>query len=378
MADARTIELGRRVTSGKECYPCIITTGDILRQVEQPDFDPKHSAFFMPTAFGPCRFGQYNKFQRLVLDDMGLHDVPIVTFDQDQDYQQDAKMLGTSFRKLAWSGIVFIDTMQKLLRQTRPYETRKGETDRVYNESLQLLCDHVTSGGTPAQVARQVRDRFAAIAADFSHPRPRIGIVGEIFVRQNQFTNNFIIRKIEQLGGEAFLPPFEEWVNYIAWSRKEDGWVDRNLKRVFEEFLVDIFQKRERSKVLSPFAGSVRDFFVEVPSSEVIAQGRAYLHETIRGEPILSMGRAVEYAHNDCVGLVNLLPFNCMPGTIVNALLTKFSADYDIPILKVAYDGMEQASEMLRLEAFMHQCRQKSDARRLRPAAPPHRAPARV
>ncbi len=378
MADARTIELGRRVTSGKECYPCIITTGDILRQVERPDFDPKHSAFFMPTAFGPCRFGQYNKFQRLVLDDMGLTDVPIVTFDQDQDYQQDLRMLGTKFRKLAWSGIVFVDTMQKLLRQTRPYETSKGETDRVYNESLQLLCDHVASGGQPAQIARQVRSRFAAIPADYSHPRPRIGLVGEIFVRQNQFTNNFIIRKIEQLGGEAFLPPFEEWVNYIAWSRLEDGRVDRNLKRVFEEFLVDIFQKRERRKVLAPFAGSVRDFFVEIPSSEVIAMGRAYLHETIRGEPILSMGRAVEYAHHDCVGLVNLLPFNCMPGTIVNALLTKFSADHDLPILKVAYDGLEQASEMLRLEAFMHQCRQKADARRLRAAASPHRAPARV
>jgi len=56
---------------------------------------------------------------------------------------------------------------------------------------------------------------------------------------------------------------------------------------------------------------------------------------------------------------MNLHPFNCMPGTIVNALLTKFSKDHDMPVLKVAYDGLEQATEMIRLEAFMYQCRER-------------------
>jgi predicted CoA-substrate-specific enzyme activase len=364
MADQRTIELGRKVTSGKECYPCIITTGDILRQVEQPDFDPQRAAFFMPTAFGPCRFGQYNKFQRMVLDDMGLAGVPIVTFDQDKDYQQDAKMLGPKFHKLAWSGVIFVDTMQKLLRQTRPYEVVKGETDRIYQESLDQFCRHIESGGQPAGLGAEVRRRFEAIRVDRSERRPRIGLVGEVFVRSNEFTNNFIVRKIEQLGGEACLPPFEEWVNYIAWSRQQDGWSNRNLKRIFEEFLVGIFQKKEKQRVLAPFAGSVRDFFVEAPSSEVIALGRRYLHESVRGEPILSMGRVVEYARHGFDGVVNLLPFNCMPGTMVNAFLTKFQNDFDMPVLKVAYDGLEQATEMIRLEAFMHQCRQKADIRR--------------
>jgi predicted CoA-substrate-specific enzyme activase len=366
MADARTIELGRKVTSGKECYPCIITTGDILRQVEQSDFDPDRAAFFMPTAFGPCRFGQYNKFQRMVLDDMGLSRVPIVTFDQDRDYQQDTRMLGPRFRRLAWSGIVFVDTMQKLVRELRPYEVVPGQTDRVYAECLDLLCRHIERGGEPAEVAREVRRRFDAVAVDRSEPKPLIGVVGEVFVRSNAFTNNFIVRKIEQLGGEVCLPPFEEWVNYIAWSRKEDGWMKRNLKRVFTEFLVEVVQRRERQRVLAPFAGSIRHFFCEAPSRDVIALGRRYIHETIRGEPILSMGRSVEYATHGFDGVVNLHPFNCMPGTIVNGLLTKFQADFDMPVLKVAYDGLEQSTEMIRLEAFMHQCRQKSQQRRAR------------
>jgi len=81
------------------------------------------------------------------------------------------------------------------------------------------------------------------------------------------------------------------------------------------------------------------------------------------------MGRCVEYVHDGCDGVVNLHPFNCMPGTIVNALLTKFQKDFDLPVLKVAYDGLEQATEMVRLEAFMHQCRERMEARLRRAAA---------
>ena len=369
MADQRTVELGRKVTSGKECYPCIITTGDILRMVNDPEFDAERAAFFMPTAFGPCRFGQYNKFQRMVLDDLGLEHVPIITFDQDVGYVQDARLFGPNFQRTAFAGIVFVDTMQKLLRETRPYEAAPGETDRVYQEWLHKLCRHLEQGGMPHDLSLPVRRAFEAIATDRSGPRPLIGVVGEVFVRSNEFTNNFLVRKIEQLGGEACLPPFEEWLNYIAWSRQEDSKIKGSFKRMIEEWLVGFVQKREKNRVMRPFAGSVRRLFYEAPSSEVIALGRQYLHEALRGEPILSMGRSVEYAHGRFDGVVNLHPFNCMPGTIVNALLTKFQADFDMPVLKVAYDGQQQSTEMIRLEAFMHQCRQKADARRAAEAA---------
>jgi predicted nucleotide-binding protein (sugar kinase/HSP70/actin superfamily) len=71
----------------------------------------------------------------------------------------------------------------------------------------------------------------------------------------------------------------------------------------------------------------------------------------------------MEYVHANCDGIVNLHPFNCMPGAIVNAILTKFQKDYDIPVLKVAYDGQEQSNELIRIEAFVHQCRERMESR---------------
>ena len=39
-SDDETLELGRRLTSGKECYPLILTTGDLAKLVQRPDFEP--------------------------------------------------------------------------------------------------------------------------------------------------------------------------------------------------------------------------------------------------------------------------------------------------------------------------------------------------
>jgi len=363
ISDEESVAWGRKFTTGKECYPCIITTGDMLRQIHSGDFDADRSAFFMPTAYGPCRFGQYNKFQRMVLDDLGLEHVPLVLLDQDKEYQGDVKNLGPDFRKLAWSGIVFVDLMQKLLRETRPYEVNPGETDAVYERCLRRCEQVIESRGDLKVLGREVRAAFEAVPVDRTRPRPKIGLVGEVCVRSNQFTNNFIARKIERLGGEVVLPPFEEWVNYIGWSRVADAKRDRQHRRLFIERITNFFQRREKQRVLEPFRGSIRQFFEEPPSDEVIRRGMRYLHHDVRGEPILSMGRCTEYVEEGCDGIVNLIPFNCMPGTIVNALLTKFQKDWDMPVLKVAYDGLEQATEMVRLEAFMHQCRERFETR---------------
>ena len=75
-SDEETLYWGRKLTSGKECYPCIVTTGDMVKLVKDPRFDHERAAFFMPSGNGPCRFGQYHRFHRIVLDDLGFEHVP--------------------------------------------------------------------------------------------------------------------------------------------------------------------------------------------------------------------------------------------------------------------------------------------------------------
>jgi hypothetical protein len=60
MADEAALLQGRAYTTGKECLPCAITAGDMLKVLGAPAVDREKVAFFMPGAAGPCRFGMYN------------------------------------------------------------------------------------------------------------------------------------------------------------------------------------------------------------------------------------------------------------------------------------------------------------------------------
>lgn len=364
MANKQSIDIGRKFTSGKECYPAILTTGDIVKKAMSPDFAPDTSAFFMATASGPCRFGQYNKFHRMVLDELGFPHVPIYTMDQGENYGEDTKSLGTHFRKLAWNGIMYIDLLQKLQRETRPYEVHKGETDTLYETFVKKAEIAIENQQSLVKFAREANIAFAKVSMDRSTPRPLIGIIGETYVRCNEFANNFLAKNIERLGGEVFIPPFSEWINYIAHCRRESCLFEKDYKGLFGEIISDIVQRYDAHKLTKMFKGRIRHFLKDASIKELIKKGKPYIDDSYKGDPVLSMGKAVEYVEEGFDGIVNIIPFHCMPGTVVNGVLERFQKDfYGMPCLKLSFDGQEQTNEETRLEAFMHQAYQRMEGR---------------
>jgi len=82
-----SFEIGRRLTSGAECLPTVTTIGAMVAKLREIDADPKEHAFFMATAAGPCRFGQYALKHRLILNSLGYQDVPIMSPSATNSYQ---------------------------------------------------------------------------------------------------------------------------------------------------------------------------------------------------------------------------------------------------------------------------------------------------
>ena len=83
---------------------------------------------------------------------------------------------------------------------------------------------------------------------------------------------------------------------------------------------------------------------------------KRYIPLDYEGEAILTVGKAMEMAQNGACGIVNAMPFNCMPGTVVSSLSDTISADLgDIPWLNISYEGLRDSGEDTRLEAFADQ-----------------------
>src|SRR3972149_4194444 len=101
-----------------------------------------------------------------------------------------------------------------------------------------------------------------------------------------------LARSIERLGGEAFIPPFSEWINYIAHCRRESCLFEKDYKGFFGEFISDIVQRYDAYKLTQVFKGSVRHFLKDASIKELIKKGKPYIDDSYKGDPVLSMGKA--------------------------------------------------------------------------------------
>lgn len=353
-SDKEAIDLGRRYVSGKECYPCAVTTGDMLKKVFSSDFVPERSAFFMPSGSGPCRFGQYNIFHRMVLDDLGLKDVPIYSPNQDRTFYKDLGIVGKDFSTHAWRGIIACEILMKCLHETRPYEIEKGVTEDLYNKYLSLLYSSLRGeDGNLEGIMKRMREDFEQIPKH-KEKRPLIGVVGEIFVRSHRFSNEDLIKKIESLGGEVWLAPVEEWIYYVNLMGLRKALIKRDRSAIIEFLLKKFFQKRIEHR----YSGYFRDFLrtLEEPDTkDILKKASPYLHDSFEGEAILSIGKALDLIENGASGIINAMPFGCMPGTVVTTLMRGISRDFGIPCMSIAYDGTESPTTEIQLEAFMTQ-----------------------
>jgi predicted CoA-substrate-specific enzyme activase len=365
-SNQESIYWGRKYTSGKECYPCILTVGDMIRIVKSPDFNRDKTAFFMPSGNGPCRFGQYHRLQRLILDDLGYPDVPIYSPTQDEHLYRDLHMLGKNFTRLTWQGMVAIDMLDKKRRETRPYEATPGEADQVFDTYLQKAYaavrdsqdDPKRSMAGLARALHDARDQFERIDLVNPGSKPRIGIVGEIYVRTNEFSNENVVRELEKVGAEVWMPPVAEWFLYLNLTAKRYSWHNMRYGAFGKTAITDFVQKRDEHKLTHVFDGHLVNH-PEPSIEETLVAAKPYLDESFEGEAVLSVGKCDDYIKKGASGLVNIMPFTCMPGTIVGAIMKRYREEHEnIPFLNMAYDGQEETSTLTRLEAFMHQTRQ--------------------
>ncbi|GAB4485696.1 MAG: acyl-CoA dehydratase activase [Thermodesulfovibrionales bacterium] len=352
-----SVDLGRRFVSGKECYPCAVTTGDMVAKTMQPDFDASRSAFFMPSGTGPCRFGQYNVFHRMVISELGLENVPVFSPNQNERFYKELGLVGRDFVLCSWKGIVAIELLKKCLHETRPYELKRGASDELYAHYLDCVQKALASGnGSLDRLLRDARADFGSIPRR-SEERPLIGIIGEIFVRSNRFSNEDLVRKIEELGAEACLAPVEEWLYYINLMGLRRTLIKKDWSGMISLLVTRFVKKRIEHGYSRHFRGFLKTLH-EPDTRSLLRKAEPYLHPSFEGEAVLSIGKSIDLIGKGAAGIVNAMPFGCMPGTIVTGLLRGVKRDHDIPCLSIPYDGTESLTATIQLEAFMDQARE--------------------
>jgi predicted nucleotide-binding protein (sugar kinase/HSP70/actin superfamily) len=363
MADEQALMKGRAYTTGKECLPCAITSGEMLKVLDREGVKPETVAFFMPAASGPCRFGLYHCMHDLVLKYAGLDEAIVIAPNQDSNfYSELVSSFGnssvTSFMKGIWTAVVGIDLLQKLILRIRPFAEEPKQAQQVYEECLKRWVEQVEKRSRLSDKVRlfgQFAEEFAKVRMNHNVRKPRIGIVGEIYVRNHRFANLDIISRLEELGAACDLASLAEWIYYTNFTRSKMARRRGQLKNLFTNAIQDFFQHRIERTLAQPLEKRFGRL-AEQPVEHVIELAKPYLDEEFEGEAILSIGKMVEYHKDGFGGVVNVMPFTCMPSTIVSTQTRRLSSDCgEMPILNLSFDGQDDVTLTTRLEAFVEQ-----------------------
>jgi hypothetical protein len=151
-------------------------------------------------------------------------------------------------------------------------------------------------------------------------------------------------------------PPFSEWILYVGFVNAMRAARGGDYAGRFKHAATAWFQARDLRWLGGPWQGFFPGGAVEPPVKGLIDLGEKFLHRSFQGEAILSLGKGLEFFHHRAGGLVNIMPFTCMPGMVVGGLTQNFrDAAGGMPSLNLSYDGQSQTNTQARLEAFMYQ-----------------------
>jgi predicted nucleotide-binding protein (sugar kinase/HSP70/actin superfamily) len=383
------LSLGREFTSGKECFPCQVTLGDILHHLQKEKerlgsaFSPEQYVYFLPDADGPCRFGMYNKLQRLVLDRFEeFKDVPIVYVSTENAYATNGIIppeRAPIFRRLAYVAVIIADVLDRTVWRVRPYELRPGMTDSFMEKALQAMASRIEEIGASLEFEklRRLLEDIVATARTFVDPhqpaRPRIGIVGEIYLRTHPDSNQNIVRQLEEFGGEVVDASLGEWINFVSFERARKlhrrmkvAWKEgdhKALRQATRQWLgMEIEKLYQAWRQRQVYSSACKH--LDIQPDHTIGQIERRLDANrlftfaIGTEAALSIGGALEYAHHGFDGIVNVFPFTCMPSTICSAILKPLLHQMKIPYLDAPYDGSIQPNREVALRTFLYQAKQ--------------------
>lgn len=351
-SDSRTLELGSKYLNGDECLPERITLGNFLKIIEDPGFVPAETAFLLPTAGGPCRFGQYQSILKKVLREKGYSDALVASPTSSDGYEGFGES-AREFIRTSWHAVLASDILRKLHLKFRPYVIQKELANEVFHESLDelsriLAMKHIQAKKRLLLIRRTLRtasQRFHRLPGNFTRTRPLIGIVGEIFCRLNEYSNEYLINKIEEFGGEVWISDIAEWLWYTNDEQR------LRLIRAGKKFSLDMLaarikfavQHHDEKYLLKLLQREFTGYEEPRHIHDVLNYSRPYLpQEGALGEMVLNVGKSIYLHHKGADGVIDISPFTCMNGIVCETVYPQVSKDFDnFPIRIFYFDGSQ-------------------------------------
>jgi len=309
----RAIEEGAKLSPELFCFPLKVNIGNYLTAIKKG----ADTIFMWENIGGSCRLRYYWQIQEKILREAG-YNVTVLNLNAKNLFpriNEIRKKNNISIWQTVNSFLFFlkemrfIEKLEEKATYLRPREIKKGETDQILIQTIEKM-DKIKNSGQLNNFKKEVWEKISKIEINKNAEVLKIGLVGEIYTVIDGAINLDLEKRLGQMGVEVY----RQMNLFYHLKKTVMPWIDWKIQKKIMPYL----------------------------ESTVGGHGRDAIYELLH------------YSKEGFDGVIQLLPFGCMPETTVRPILQKISQEKKIPFISFSLD--EQTGEVgitTRIEAFV-------------------------
>lgn len=341
----KIIEEGLKYVHNDTCYPALLVIGQLIDAVKNSGYDSHKVALLITQTGGGCRASNYIHLLRKALERANMAYIPVVSVNLSGLEKNPGFSLSISFVRKAIYAMMYGDILLNLSNQVRPYETNCGETNKVVEKwETKIVNDFICGNGMSRG---QMRNKFKEICCDFARipinyvNKPKVGIVGEIYIKFSSLGNNNLETFLLNEGIEPVVPGLTDFIIFKIFNRISDielyggSFVKKIVCKIFMKYI------QECQKDMIEVMLETHRFRPPSTFDDLHKMISGYLGDGNKmGEGWLLTAEMLELIHSGVNNIVCAQPFGCLPNHIVGkGMIRKIKDNYpESNIVAIDYD----------------------------------------
>ena len=360
------ISAGLKYVHNDTCYPAQLVIGQFLDAINSGKYDVHRIALVIMQTGGGCRASNYIYLLRKALRRAGYGYIPVLSV----NLSGIEKNSGFKITIPMWHRMVYAafygDLLLTLKNQTLPYEINKGDTDALIDKWISRLAEEMSH---KLLRYKKIKKNYAEIVKDFAAipknttPKPKVGIVGEIYVKFSPIGNNNLEDFLLSEGAEPVVPGLVDFCLYTIKNADIDyklygrgGYLKVFLHNIAYRFLI----KKQNDLINTIKENS--DFRPMTSFDEVPDMRKGIINLGVKmGEGWLLTAEMIELIHSGVNNIVCTQPFGCLPNHIVGkGMMKPIREKYpNANIIAIDYDaGASKINQENRLKLMLFNARE--------------------
>ncbi len=320
----KSVQYGLKYSNNEICYPATLVIGDVLNALQSGKYDRSKIAVGITQTGGQCRASTYLSLIKKAMIAAGINDVPVVAIGTSGKTINPQPGFEVNWKKLlpvTLAGVLFADALSSMYHATIVREINRGDAKSLTNYYYHLAIKAIKKNKPKElyQLLKEAVDDFNRIDVHAKN-YPKVGIVGEIYIKYNSFGNNHIVNWLIDQEIEVVVPPIldyfiQDFVNVNVSKHvhlKEYGMMQYIL-RFFEGYAQIKINKV--NNILKGYR-----FYIPRHSIHDLSNKAANIISLANtfGEGWLIPAEIASFAEENINQVVSLQPFGCIANHIVS------------------------------------------------------------